>query len=92
MDANTRQIALSVLENLRDDLAYAHLKTGCRVVDVADLRQYIYEQMGRIRATGLARGGLYSNDIGHGQDIGKSNDHNGNGHLDRTWHDREQQH
>jgi hypothetical protein len=51
MDANDRQIALSVLENLREDLTYAHLKNGSRILDVADLRQYIYEQMGRIRAS-----------------------------------------
>ena len=59
MDTNTRQIALSVLENLREDLAYARLNSGSRVLDVADLRQYIYEQMGRIRTTGLVMGGLY---------------------------------
>jgi hypothetical protein len=49
MDINERQIALSVLENLREDLAYARLQNGSRIHDVADLRQYIYEQMGRIR-------------------------------------------
>ena len=49
MDTNQRQIALSVLESLREDLMYAHLNNGGRVRDVADLRQYIYEQMGRIR-------------------------------------------
>jgi hypothetical protein len=61
MDMNERQIALSVLENLREDLTYAHLKNGTRILavqaghckggcsDMADLRQYIYEQMGRIR-------------------------------------------
>jgi hypothetical protein len=48
MDTNQRQIALSVLEALREDLMYAHLNNGGRVLDVADLRQYIYEQMGRI--------------------------------------------
>jgi hypothetical protein len=76
MDPNTRQIALSVLENLREDLAYARLNNGSRVVDVADLRQYIYEQMGRIRTTGLAMEGLYGNG------------HNGNARLDKTWHER----
>src|SRR2546430_13570927 len=45
MDTNQRQIALSVLESLRDDLMYAHLNNGGRVLDVADLRQYIYEQI-----------------------------------------------
>ena len=48
MNTNQRQIALSVLEALREDLTYAHLNNGSRVVDVADLRQYIYEQMGRL--------------------------------------------
>jgi len=49
MDANEKQIALSVLESLRADLMYAHLKNGSRILDVADLRQYIYEMMSRIR-------------------------------------------
>jgi hypothetical protein len=75
MDTNTRQIALSVLENLREDLAYARLNNGNRVLDVADLRQYIYEQMGRIRTTSLEMEGLYGNDNGHGQDLTRSNGH-----------------
>jgi hypothetical protein len=37
-----------LLETLREDLIYAHLNNGSRILDVADLRQYIYEQMGRI--------------------------------------------
>jgi hypothetical protein len=80
MDMNERQIALSVLESLRGDLIYAHLNNGSRLLDVADLRQYIYEQMGRIRTNALAMDGLYGNDNGHGQDIGKSNGHNGKAH------------
>ena len=80
MDMNERQIALSILESLRGDLIYAHLNNGSRVLDVADLRQYIYEQMGRIRTNALAMDGLYGNDNGHGQDIGKSNGHNGKAH------------
>jgi hypothetical protein len=76
MDMNERQIALSVLESLRGDLIYAHLNNGSRVLDVADLRQYIYEQMSRIRTTAIAMDGLYGNDDGHGQDIIKSNGHN----------------
>jgi hypothetical protein len=48
MNMNERHIALSVLESLRGDLIYAHLNNGRRVLDVADLRQYIYEQMGRM--------------------------------------------
>jgi hypothetical protein len=67
MDTNTRQIALTLLESLREDVAYARLNNGSRVRDVADLRQYIYEQMVRIRTAGLAMDGLYSNDSGHGQ-------------------------
>jgi len=88
MDTNTRQIALSVLGNLREDVAYARLNNGSRVLDVADLRQYIYEQMSRIRTAGLAMDGLYDN--GHGQDILKGNGHNGEAHLDKNWHEREQ--
>lgn len=54
MDTNTRQIALTLLESLREDVAYARLNNGSRVRDVADLRQYIYEQMNRIRTDALA--------------------------------------
>jgi hypothetical protein len=49
MDMKQRKIALSLLEGLREYLIYAHLNNGSRILDVADLRQYIYEQMGRIR-------------------------------------------
>jgi hypothetical protein len=75
MNMNERQIALSVLESLRGDLIYAHLNNGSRVQDIADLRQYIYEQMGQIRTNALLTEGLYGNDNGHGQDISKSNGH-----------------
>ena len=75
MDTNQRQIALSLLECLRDDLMYARLNNGSRVLDVADLRQYIYEQMGRIRTNALVMDGLYGNGNGHGQ-----GGHNGNAH------------
>ena len=34
MDMNERQIALSVLESLREDLTYARLNNGSRVLDV----------------------------------------------------------
>jgi hypothetical protein len=80
MDTNTRQIALSLLESLREDLTYARLNNGSRVLDVADLRQYIYEQMTRIRTTAYAMDGLYGNRSDHGQEIRKSNSHNGNAH------------
>jgi hypothetical protein len=75
MDTNERQIALSVLESLRADLVYAHLNNGSRVLDVADLRQYIYEQMNRIRTNALVMGGLYGSANGHGQDISKRGQH-----------------
>jgi hypothetical protein len=80
MDINQRQIALSLLEGLREDLMYAHLNNGSRILDVADLRQYIYEQMGRIRTNALVMDGLYGNENGHGQGLSKSNGHNGKTH------------
>ena len=72
MNTNERQIALSVLGCLREDLVYAHLNNGSRVLDIADLRQYLYEQMGRIRTSAVAMDRLYGTDSGSGQDIGKS--------------------
>jgi hypothetical protein len=77
MDVNQRQIALSVLEGLREDLIYAHLNNGGRILDVADLRKYIYEQMDRIRTNAFILDGLYGAGNGHGQDT-KSN---GNGKV-----------
>ncbi len=71
MDMDERQIALSVLENLREDLTYARLNNGGRVLDVADLRQYIYEQMGRIRANALVTEAL------HGKSNGQARYHQG---------------
>jgi hypothetical protein len=81
MDTNERQIALSVLEGLREDLAYARLNNGSRVLDVADLRQYIYEQMGRIRTNAHVAEMLYGLSNGHTQDISKSNGDNGKAHF-----------
>jgi hypothetical protein len=49
MDTNEKQIALSVLENLRADLMYAHLKNESRELDVADLLQYIYSMTGSMQ-------------------------------------------
>ena len=87
MDINQRQIALSLLESLREDLIYAHLNNGSRILDVADLRQYIYEQMGRIRTNAFVMDGLYGNGNGHGQDISK-NGHNGKAYSEeRVWRD-----
>jgi hypothetical protein len=77
MNTNERQIALSVLEGLRADLLYARLNNGTVIIDVPDLRQYIYELMGRIRTNGLVMDGLYGNSNGPGQEIGKSNGSNG---------------
>jgi hypothetical protein len=89
MDTNQRQIALSLLECLRDDLMYARLNNGGRVLDVADLRQYIYEQMGRIRTNAHVMDGLYGNDNGQVQNISKDNSHNGNAHPEgRIWPER----
>jgi len=93
MDTNEKQIALSVLESLRADLTYAHLKNGSRILDVADLRQYIYEQMGRIRTTSFAIVGLYGNKNADGQDISKSNSHNGKAHSEKQiWRERPADH
>lgn len=75
MDGNTRQIALSVLESLREDLTYARLNDGRRVLEVADLRQFIYEQMGRIRTNAFVLDGLFGNR--HAQDISKRDGDNG---------------
>ena len=81
MDMNQRQIALSLLEGLREDLIYARLNNGSRILDVADLRQYIYEKMSRIRTNAFVLDGLYGNDNGHGQDLSKNNGHNGKAHA-----------
>jgi hypothetical protein len=80
MNMNDRQIAISVLESLRDDLTYAHLNNGSRVLDVADFRQYIYEQINRIRTHEYVANALYGNGNGKRQDIIKSNGNNGKAH------------
>jgi len=77
-DTNQRQIALSVLESLRGDLVYAHLNNGSRVLNVADLRQYIYEQMNLIRTNALTMCELYGFDNRRG--VSNSNGHNGKAH------------
>lgn len=79
MDTNQRQIALSLFESLRSDLLYAHLKNGRRVLDVADLRQYLYEQMTDIRTSAFVMNGLSGTDSVHGQDK-KIDGHNGKAH------------
>ena len=45
MDLNERQIELCEPESPSGSPLYAHLNNGSRVLDVADLRQYIYEHM-----------------------------------------------
>jgi hypothetical protein len=45
MDMNERKIELCVPGSPTGDLIHAHLNNGSRVLDVADLRQYIYEHM-----------------------------------------------
>ena len=80
MNMDQRQIALSLLEGLRDDLTYAPLNNGSRILDVADLRQYIYEQMGRIRTSALVMDGLFGSGNTHGQEVSKNNGHNGKAH------------
>jgi hypothetical protein len=81
MYINERQVAISVLEGLREDLTYAHLNNGSRILDVADLRQYIYEQISRIRTNAYFTAALYGNNDGKGQDSSKSDGHNGKVHL-----------
>ncbi len=54
---------------------YAHLNNGGRVLDVADLRQYIYEQMDRIRTNAFVLDGLYGAHNGHRQDNGNGKEH-----------------
>ena len=80
MDMNQRQLALSVLESLRADLIYARLNDGSRILDVADLRQYIYEEMGRVRASAYLMDGLYNDDKGHERDMSGSDRTNGKAH------------
>jgi len=80
MDTNQRQIALSLFESLRSDLLYAHLKNGRRVLDVADLRQYLYEQMTDIRTSAFVMNGLHGSDSVPERD-NKVNGHNGKTHF-----------
>jgi hypothetical protein len=88
MNTNERQVALSVLEGLRADLLYVRLNNGTGVIDVADLRQYIYELMGRIRTNALVMDGPYGNDNGNRQDTSKSN---GKAHPEgEFWRERPQ--
>jgi len=77
MYTNERQLAISLLEGLREDLAYARLNNGSRIFDVADLRQYIYEQISRIRTSAYFTGALYGNGDDEGRDVPKSSGHNG---------------
>jgi hypothetical protein len=80
MDTNQRQIALSLLESLRSDLLYAHLKNGSRVLDIADFRQYLYEQITNIRTSASVMNEVFGTHNAYGQDVTKSNGHNGKAH------------
>jgi len=77
MYTNERQLAIAVLEGLREDLTYAHLNNGSRIFDVADLRQYIYEQISRIRTNAYCISALYGSNEGNGQAASKSPGHSG---------------
>ena len=77
MYTNERQLAISLLEGLREDLAYARLNNGSRILDVADLRQIIYEQISRIRTNAYFTDALCGGD-GIAQ---RSSSHNGKAHL-----------
>jgi len=81
MYTNERQLAISVLEGLREYLTYAHLNNGGPILDVADMRQYIYEQISRIRTNAYFTSALYGNNDSTGQAISKSGGHNGKAHL-----------
>lgn len=48
-DTTARQIALSVMEHLRDDILTAKTRDGHRINDAADFRQYLTEQINHIR-------------------------------------------
>ena len=76
MYTNERQLAISLLEGLREDLACARLNNGGRILDVADLRQYIYEQISRIRTNAY-----FTDALGSDGDAQKSSGHNGKAHL-----------
>lgn len=76
MFTSERQLAITLLEGLRN-LTYARLNNGSRILDVADLRQYIYEQINRIRTTAYFTAALHGDGDGKGPDISKSNGHNG---------------
>ena len=66
-------------------MTYAHLNDGSRIRDVADLPQYIYEQISRIGTNAYFAAVLYGNNDGKGQDVSKSDGRNGKAHLQRWW-------
>ena len=81
MHTNERQLAISLLEGLREDLACARLNNGSRILDVADLRQYIYEQISRIRTNAYFTAALDGNSDDKGRNVPNSNGHNGKAQL-----------
>jgi hypothetical protein len=50
MNADERQIALSVIENLRNDILTAKTRDGHRILDTSDFYQYLTDRIDRIRA------------------------------------------
>jgi hypothetical protein len=49
MGVNERQVALAVLEHLREDILKARTKDGTHIVDQSDMHQYLTEQIDCIR-------------------------------------------
>jgi hypothetical protein len=52
MTTNQQQTALAVLETLIQDLMYGRLNNGSGALEVADLREYVLEEIYRIRTSG----------------------------------------
>lgn len=50
MTPTERQIALRVIENLRDALLFAKTKLGAPIMDLADIREYLTDQISYIRS------------------------------------------
>jgi hypothetical protein len=74
MDMNERQIALYVLECLREELGSAHLKNGNQVFLVSDVRQYIHERMELLRTHAIVTNRWCGTGNGYGGHVGKSKD------------------
>jgi hypothetical protein len=79
VDMNERQIALYVLECLREELGSAHLRNGSQVFLVSDVRQYIYERIDLLRTNTIVTDRWHGNGNGPGRHIGKSSSHDAKG-------------